>query len=158
MPNITLTTMVMIENPATGQMLVQDRLLSFKGLAFPGGHVDEGESIYNCAVREVHEETGLSVRDLKFCGMKHECWRETPEGGEQRYFVFLYKTRNYAGKLIDSEEGRHFWATPDELQAQQASFTPYFEFILPMFFDKHSEAFLRYPKAGRYDTCESTYF
>jgi len=41
---VTLTTMVMIENPATGQILVQDRLLKFKGLAFPGGKVDPGES------------------------------------------------------------------------------------------------------------------
>ena len=28
MPKVTLTTMVMIENPATGEVLVQDRLLS----------------------------------------------------------------------------------------------------------------------------------
>jgi len=150
--------MVMIENPATGEVLVQDRLLSFKGLAFPGGHVDGGESLYACAVREVKEETGLDVRDLKFCGMKHECWRKRPGGGEQRYFVFLYRTRDFAGKLIDTKEGRHFWATPEELRAQQTRFTPWFQDYLPMFFDEHSEAFCFYPKAGRYDARELTYF
>jgi 8-oxo-dGTP diphosphatase len=109
-------------------------------------------------VREVKEETGLSVRNLKFCGMKHECWRETPEGGEQRYFVFLYKTCDFAGKLIDTREGRHFWASLDELQEQQARFTPWFQDYIPMFFDEHSEAFCLYPEPGRYDTREIVYY
>ncbi|MCL2300812.1 MAG: NUDIX domain-containing protein [Firmicutes bacterium] len=158
MPNITLTTMVMIENPATGEVLVQDRLLSFKGLAFPGGHVDEDESLYDCAVREVLEETGLAVRNLQFCGIKHECWRETPEGEERRYFVFLYKTRDFAGTAIDTKEGLHFWATPEALKAQRARFTPWFEAYLPMFFDEHSEAFCLYPKPGDYTTREFVYY
>jgi len=158
MPKITLTTMVMIENPATGQVLVQDRLLSFKGLAFPGGHVDEGESIYACAVREVKEETGLDVRDLKFSGIKHECWRETPDGEEQRYFVFLYKTCDFAGELIDTAEGRHFWVTLDELKQQQARFTPWFEDYFPMFFGEHSEVFFLYPNPGNYEVREIAYY
>ncbi len=58
MAKTTLTTMVMIENRASGEVLVQDRLLSFKGLSFPGGHLDPGESLYACAVREIKEETG----------------------------------------------------------------------------------------------------
>jgi 8-oxo-dGTP diphosphatase len=58
--------MVMIQNKHTGKVLVQDRVKSWKGLSFPGGHVENGESFYDCAVREVKEETGLEVRDLKF--------------------------------------------------------------------------------------------
>ena len=153
MPKITLTTMVMIENPATGEVLVQDRLLSFKGLAFPGGHVDGGESLYACAVREVREETGLSVSDLKPCGVVHYCGSDT----QDRYFVFLFKTSTYAGTLIpEMAEGRHFWMAPDELRRQ--NFSNRFEDYLPMFFGPgHSEAFCLYPgnsSAG----CEFTYF
>ncbi|MDR1465266.1 MAG: NUDIX domain-containing protein [Oscillospiraceae bacterium] len=66
MPTNEFTTMVMIQNKHTGKVLVQDRVKSWKGLSFPGGHVENGESFYDCAVREVKEETGLEVRDLKF--------------------------------------------------------------------------------------------
>lgn len=34
--------------------------------ALPGGHLEFGESFEACAERELHEETGLRIRDLKF--------------------------------------------------------------------------------------------
>ena len=143
MADITLTTMVMIQNPATGEVLVQDRLLSWKGLAFPGGHVEAGESVYGCAVREVLEETGLTVRDLKSCGMLHYSWHDTPGGEEKRYFIFLYKTQTYAGKLIpEMEEGRHFWIAPEELKQQEEQrLSPNFARYFPLFFGQQAEAF-----------------
>lgn len=152
MPNITLTTMVMIENPATGEVLVQERLLRWKGLAFPGGHVDEGESAYGCAVREVLEETGLAVRDLRPCGLMHYCWHEAPDSEEKRYIVFLYKTQAYAGELIpEMREGRHFWLSVEALKRQKASFSPNFARYFPMFFGQQSEAF-------RHEEGEFAYF
>jgi len=144
MPIITLTTSVMVQDPATGKVLVQDRRLNWKGFAFPGGHVDEGESVYECAAREVLEETGLSVRGLQFCGMVHYSWHEAPESEECRYFVFLYKTSVFSGELIpEMEEGRHFWISMEELKRQKQRFSPNFECYLPMFFGEYSEAFKR---------------
>jgi 8-oxo-dGTP diphosphatase len=35
--------------------------------AFPGGHLEFKESIADCAVREVFEETGPSIKNLR-CG------------------------------------------------------------------------------------------
>jgi len=159
MNKITLTTMVMIQCPESGQVLVQNRLRSsFKGLSFPGGHVEPGESLHDCAVREVAEETGLAVRDLQFCGFKHECWCETPNSEERRYFVFFYKTDDFSGTLMDTDEGQHFWSSLDELLLRKAEFTPFFEDYIPMFDGAHSEAFCTYPKPGEYDTREITYF
>ena len=152
MPKITLTTMVMIENPATGEVLVQDRRLRWKGLAFPGGHVEPGESVYACAAREALEETGLAVRDLQSCGMLHYSWHETPEGEEMRYFVFLYKTQTYSGQLIpEMDEGRHFWVPIEELKQMKSRFSPNFEHYFPIFFGEQREAF-------RHEEDEFVYF
>jgi len=38
---------------------------SYGKWAFPKGHIESGENIMNTALREVSEETGISIRDLK---------------------------------------------------------------------------------------------
>ena len=54
-----LTTMVMVRRRDTGEVLVQQRAKSWKGIAFPGGHAEPGESLLACAVREIYEETAV---------------------------------------------------------------------------------------------------
>lgn len=53
MPKVELTNMVMVQDKITGKVLVQERIKSWKGLSFPGGHVDEGESFVDSAIREI---------------------------------------------------------------------------------------------------------
>lgn len=136
MPKIELTNMVFIQNPVTKKVLVQDRVKSWKGLSFPGGHVEENESFIDSAIREVREETGLEVRNLKFCGVIHWLHKKTFD----RYIVFLYKTSDFSGELKDCSEGKHFWISIDELKnTPSENSTPEY---LPMFLeDKYSEAF-----------------
>ncbi|MEO1149578.1 MAG: NUDIX hydrolase [Pseudomonadota bacterium] len=43
-------------------------LLSSHTLEFPGGIVDEGESLQECAKREYKEETGISLSNLRHVG------------------------------------------------------------------------------------------
>ncbi|WP_099466798.1 8-oxo-dGTP diphosphatase [Konateibacter massiliensis] len=93
------------------RILLQDRLKGdYKGLTFPGGHVENKESFVKAVVREVKEETGLDIYKPRICGIKQF---QTEE--EERFVVVLYKTDQFSGKLESSEEGEMFWVDRSEL-------------------------------------------
>jgi len=128
------TNMIMIEDGEN--VLVQERRLYWKGIAFPGGHVEPGESFLESAVREVREETGLSVTDLRLCGTVD--WEDTETG--ERYVVLLYRTSAFAGELLpETEEGRVFWMRRTELPS--ADLCPNFEMYLRVFFEADKTEF-----------------
>lgn len=88
-----------------GKVLVQERKKQdWPGIAFPGGHVEEGESFTEAVIREVWEETGLTISALRLCGIKD--WVEE----QVRYAVLLYMTDRFEGTLRVSEEGEVWWA------------------------------------------------
>ena len=98
---IELTNMCLICDG--NKVLIQEKV-GTKGLVFPGGHVEEGESLLESVVREMKEETGLTIENPKVCGFKD--WIQ--EDGT-RYIVLLYKTHKFTGELKSSDEGRVFW-------------------------------------------------
>ena len=125
--NVTLCNMCMIENAATGRVLVQNRLPKptnpWCGLTFPGGHVEAGESITASTIREIREETGLTVSDLRMCGVVE--WETIGERTDvssaevtanSKYIVFMFRTATYTGELRSSAEGRMEWMTLDEMR------------------------------------------
>lgn len=93
------------------KILVQDRVKNWKGITFPGGHVNLEESFIKSTIREVKEETGLDVFDLKLCGVK----QFTMEDKSFRYIVFCYKTDKFVGEIKSSAEGEVFWIDKHEL-------------------------------------------
>lgn len=89
------------------RLLVQDKVGC--GIVFPGGHVEPGESMLASVVREMREETGLTVEHPVLCGVKD--WMR--EDGT-RFIVALYRAESFSGTLRSSEEGRVFWIEREE--------------------------------------------
>lgn len=133
---VTLTNMCMIYD-GKGNVLVEEKVgKDYKGLIFPGGHIEKDESIVDSVIREIYEETGLTISNLELCGMKHWITEE-----ETRYIVFLYKTGTYSGNVQSSSEGRVFWIPLEELKRQKPFW--HMDKMLDLFFDsKYSELFL----------------
>lgn len=97
-----LTTLCLIYQ--NDRILLQNRIKKdWQGYTLPGGHVEPGESIVDSVIREMREETGLTISAPKLCGIK-----QFPiDGG--RYLVFLFKTNRFEGELRSSDEGCMEW-------------------------------------------------
>lgn len=107
---VIFTNMCMISD-SRGNVLIQDRVdPAWPGISFPGGHVETGESFTDAVIREVFEETGLTVSRLQMCGIKD--WIR--EDGI-RYVVLLYKTDTFSGIPASSCEGEIRWVPLDTL-------------------------------------------
>ncbi len=92
-----------------GRVLALDKVgKSYSGTTFPGGHVEPGETFTESVIREIYEETGLTISNPKLTGIYH--WMT----GAVRNVGFLYKTDEYQGKLISSEEGKVYWISGEE--------------------------------------------
>ena len=101
---VSFTNMCMIYDNK-GNVLVQERTKQdWPGITFPGGHVEKGEAFTAAMVREVFEETGLTVSDLQICGIQ-----DWIEDDGTRGMILLYKTDRFEGELSSSNEGKVYW-------------------------------------------------
>ena len=76
-----------------------------------GGKFDPGETPEECAIREIHEEAGLTVRNPRLKGVI------TFPGfaNDEDWYTFLFVIEEFDGELIDSPEGYLKWIPDDEL-------------------------------------------
>lgn len=135
-----LTVMVMVTKTGTDLVAVQERKKgSWDGLIFPGGHVERGESFSAAAVREVREETGLSLSGLRCCGMAHWSHRTRAE----RYFAVLYRAESGDDLLPESGEGRNFWMPLEEYLCSSGK-APAMDEYMTCFLGEAGELFAEY--------------
>ena len=106
----TITNMCLVYSG--DKILVQERnKKDWPGLTFPGGHVEKGENFIASVIREVKEETGLTIYDPLLCGMEEY----KADNNDERYLMLFYKTDKFEGELKSSKEGKVFWINKDDL-------------------------------------------
>jgi 8-oxo-dGTP diphosphatase len=74
-----------------------------------GGKFEAGEMPEECVLREIFEESGLSIQNPKLCGLLM-----FPDFKGNDWYVFVFTANYFTGELIDSPEGRLEWI-PDEM-------------------------------------------
>ena len=74
-----------------------------------GGKFEEDESPEDCLLREVREETGLTLKSWRYCGVVtfvSDRW----EG----VYMHLFHTEDFEGELIDCNEGTLEWVSKED--------------------------------------------
>ena len=129
MEEVELTNMCMVCD-GKGNVLVQNKKgdRTWHRWNFPGGHVEQGEFVTPSVIREVREETGLTIENPKLCGIKE--FQKEQDG--KRFIVFLYVASRFSGELRSSAEGDVFWYPLSELKRSKELADGFSE-MLPVF-------------------------
>lgn len=140
---VTITNMCMVYN--RDKILVQDKIGddNWKGITFPGGHVEKEEPFTDAVIREVKEETGLTILNPILCGVK-----DWINDDGSRYMVLLYKTDKFMGKLSDSEEGKVYWIDRKDMPKMKIAHD--MDLLLNVFMDDNLSEFFYVRKDGKW--------
>jgi len=70
--------------------------------SFPGGHLEFGETLEMCARREVSEEVGIKIKNIKNAAFTNDIFKK-----EQKHYITVFVTADYsAGKIKIMEPDR----------------------------------------------------
>ena len=78
-----------------------------------GGKMEPGESPEECVIREVLEESGLTIDAPKMRGIL----TFPADGIDEDWYVFLFTATAFSGDMIASDEGELRWVDKSELHA-----------------------------------------
>lgn len=75
----------------------------------PGGKIEEGESPKQTAIREMKEETGIEIQNLKYKGIM------TIEYPDRMFILDTFISKEYEGEPQEFEENTSEWIDIDKL-------------------------------------------
>ena len=101
----------------------------------PGGHREFNEGLFACARREIKEETGLDIKNLKVIATGNAYLQDLDQE-----FYFHFVEAEYAGGevIAEPENGELVWLTPKEM-LQQKNMLAEIHAVLPYLFSGKSE-------------------
>ncbi len=100
------------------RMLVIDRVKSdWPGLTLPGGHLEDGETLIDSVIREVLEETGLTIAAPNYKG--YIIW--VNDDKKTCEIAYLFLSKSFEGNLVSSSEGSAFFISIDEYKKWKLS-------------------------------------
>lgn len=132
----------MIKMNRGNDVLVLDKVKKYgwEGLTFPGGHVENMESITDSVIREAKEETNLDVENIRYIGMIS--WYDMDNN--DRIVGFLYETDDFSGELVkENVEGTLEFIDYEELKNMDGHSDSMDE-IFAIYDGKYSEIVLYY--------------
>lgn len=128
---ITLMTMCLVLDGDRVLLIERPPEKGFPGFIGAGGKVDYPESIAEGAIREVKEETGLTVTKLIYKGLDEF----TDLSNQSRYMVFNYIATEFEGELLENPpEGALKWVPIKEAMALPMQ--SWFRERFPLFFEE----------------------
>ena len=82
---------------------------------FPGGKVDPGETVPECMIRELHEETGIRVTGMNLVDLIVQSPRS---GFTDTWIVAMFSVREYTGtpKIMEDVHDQCGWFSWDEIR------------------------------------------
>ncbi|MEJ8546962.1 8-oxo-dGTP diphosphatase MutT [Brevibacillus borstelensis] len=102
-----------------GQVLIARRKKgkSQEGMwEFPGGKIEEGESVEACLKRELLEEMNIEIDPYELFGVNDHRYGSTP------IRLTAYKAKYAGGEIVLTDHDEFRWVHPSELQ--EYSFAP----------------------------------
>jgi len=101
----------------------------------PGGHLEFNEGLYEAARREIDEETGLKIKNMRVKAIGTAFLKDL---NQELFFHFLFA--DYAGgKIVQNDhDGELVWLTPKEI-AKLPTLLAEIREILPLLFKNNGK-------------------